>query len=605
MFQHPRSEDAPALAHVYRFHKVPLEMTDELLVPALRQSSGREALSLATPELLREADGDLIARLARGILPYLILLLIIVATTDYRSEHPLLFWSFTAAFVASIGTRIALIILRERVHGLRPRFRNAAFVVAVGLPAAAAGLVHASALWFYGFESWPYVITMMWIVGCASGSTISLTPNFQLLRIYLWTAWTPVFSVVLWLGGKQGYTVALTTAALVAFLLMQGHSLHNAYWRQLWDRALESARTRELEEARMTAETSARFAQQAERLELDRKNVLELVAKDQPLDQIALAMARAVSRHLPLSACSIQMELQGSQRISVSSLVPEQIACALARIPIASVRETVYAASVDKLSGDPDWQQFVEGSGDLAQRNYLATSILQNRLVVGMIVTLLLGEKLATAADGELLESWARFASLAIERRGFYEQLSFRAQYDELTMLLNRASLYDRIDAQITGASPESGSMAILYFDLDSFKEINDRYGHAAGDAVLRMVSRRVLQSIRRADVAARVGGDEFVVLLPGVRHRSDASRVGELIGQAVSEPIEFEGRELHVGPSIGVAIYPDDGRVTDALLKFADEEMYKAKLSRRSQPLRSVVRPLETPKRIELCEEP
>src|SRR5580704_9231631 len=98
--------------------------------------------------------------------------------------------------------------------------------------------------------------------------------------------------------------------------------------------------------------------------------------------------------------------------------------------------------------------------------------------------------------------------------------------------------------------------------------------GTPPGDAVLRMVSRRVLQSIRRADVAARVGGDEFVVLLPGVRHRSDASRVGELIGQAVSEPIEFEGRELRVGPSIGVAIYPDDGRVTDALLKFADEEM-------------------------------
>ena len=119
----------------------------------------------------------------------------------------------------------------------------------------------------------------MWIVGCASGSTISFTPNFRLLRIYLWTAWTPVFSGVLWLGGKQGYTVALTTAALVTFLLMQGHSLHNAYWRQLWDRSLESARTRELEEARMAAETSAHVAQQAERLELDRKSVLELVAK--------------------------------------------------------------------------------------------------------------------------------------------------------------------------------------------------------------------------------------------------------------------------------------------------------------------------------------
>ena len=116
---------------------------------------------------------------------------------------------------------------------LRPGSRNAAFTAAVGLPSASAGLVHASALWFYGFESWPYVITMLWIVGCASGSTISLTPSFRLLQLYLWTAWVPVFGVDLWLGGKQGYTVALTTVALVAFLLTQGRSLHKAYWRQV------------------------------------------------------------------------------------------------------------------------------------------------------------------------------------------------------------------------------------------------------------------------------------------------------------------------------------------------------------------------------------
>ena len=88
---------------------------------------------------------------------------------------------------------------------LSPGFRSAAFAAVVGLASVAAGLVHASTLCFYGFESWPYVITMLWMVGCASGATISFTPSFQLLQLYLWTAWAPV-----WLGGKQGYTVALT-----------------------------------------------------------------------------------------------------------------------------------------------------------------------------------------------------------------------------------------------------------------------------------------------------------------------------------------------------------------------------------------------------------
>jgi signal transduction histidine kinase/ActR/RegA family two-component response regulator len=179
------------------------------------------------------------------------------ATTDYRSRHPLLFWSLVVAIANSIAMRVALTRLRERFETLRPEFRNVALAAVVALPSSAAGLIHASALWYYGFESWPYVITMLWIVGCTSGSTISFTPNFRLLQIYLCTAWAPVFASDLWLGGQQGYTVAALTAALFGFLLTQGRSLHKAYWRQLRLRALEIARTRELELAKTAAEAAS------------------------------------------------------------------------------------------------------------------------------------------------------------------------------------------------------------------------------------------------------------------------------------------------------------------------------------------------------------
>ncbi len=105
----------------------------------------------------------------------------------------------------------------------------------------------------------------------------------------------------------------------------------------------------------------------------------------------------------------------------------------------------------------------------------------------------------------------------------------------------------------------------------------------------MRHAARRILESIRCSDVAARVGGDEFVVLLPGHNSRSDAERTAELIGKAVSEPIQVDGVELHMRSSAGIALYPNDGQYADALLKAADEDMYRTKIGRRSASLRMI----------------
>ena len=158
--------------------------------------------SRASPELLRLANADLIARSVRGVISYSVMLIVLAATTEYRTHHALLFWSFAASVVITIGTRLGLKACGERVHALPPGRLDLLLAVAVGVPSVATGVIHASALWFYGFESWPFVITMLWTVGCASGSTISFTPDLFLLRLYLWTAWAPVFCVDLLLGGE-------------------------------------------------------------------------------------------------------------------------------------------------------------------------------------------------------------------------------------------------------------------------------------------------------------------------------------------------------------------------------------------------------------------
>jgi diguanylate cyclase (GGDEF)-like protein len=199
-----------------------------------------------------------------------------------------------------------------------------------------------------------------------------------------------------------------------------------------------------------------------------------------------------------------------------------------------------------------------------------------------MIVSLYTEDRPDGRTEQTLLESWGRFASLAVERRGLYEQLSFRAQYDSLTALLNRAALYDRVDSWIRGSTVVRSPMAVVYLDLDGFKQINDSHGHGAGDKVLQHVSALILASVRKTDVVARLGGDEFVIVLPNVGEPAEARRIADMVAAAITQPLAYGGRELRIGASFGISVYPADGDNTDALLKIADEDMYRAKLEHR-----------------------
>ena len=330
------------------------------------------------------------------------------------------------------------------------------------------------------------------------------------------------------------------------------------------------------------AEAATRVAHKAERLEQDRKEILELVANDQPLDGIIAAMADAVASHLPGSLCSIRIEAPDDAHISIYPDFSENLAAALEQVAITSINPTPVSAGIDKLSDDGGWLRFIRSSGQLPYRRYRAVPVMRSTRLTGMIVSLFTEDRADGHAEQILLESWGRFASLAVERRGLYEQLSFRAQYDSLTALLNRAALYDRVDSWIRTNPAERSPMAVIYLDLDGFKQINDTHGHGAGDKVLQHVSAHILESVRRTDVVARLGGDEFVIVLPGVGEPAEAQRIAELVAAAIAQPLAYGGRELRIGASFGISVYPADGDNTDALLKIADEDMYRAKLEHR-----------------------
>ena len=152
------------------------------------------------------------------------------------------------------------------------------------------------------------------------------------------------------------------------------------------------------------------------------------------------------------------------------------------------------------------------------------------------------------------------------------------ARHDALTNLPNRYNLQERLDIALDTAAQEGNAIAVVYIDLDRFKLVNDLHGHAAGDALLVQASKRILAEIRSTDTLARVGGDEFVMILTSQPQPEKASIIATRIIEALRRPFQVEGHRIEIGASIGVSLYPEDGADADTLMRAADAAMYRVK---------------------------
>ena len=166
----------------------------------------------------------------------------------------------------------------------------------------------------------------------------------------------------------------------------------------------------------------------------------------------------------------------------------------------------------------------------------------------------------------------------ARERRAAVEHIEYLAHHDSLTALANRYSMESRLAQALATARRIDGQLAVMLIDMDRFKNINDTLGHHVGDQLLVEVARRLRAGVRESDIVARIGGDEFVVVLTGMEAAQDAMRVGAKILDALGQPYAVEGQLLHSTPSIGISVFPGDGNDVDTLLKHADTAMYHAK---------------------------
>ncbi|CQD31648.1 diguanylate cyclase domain-containing protein [Yersinia mollaretii] len=232
--------------------------------------------------------------------------------------------------------------------------------------------------------------------------------------------------------------------------------------------------------------------------------------------------------------------------------------------------------------------------GSLNQITDVAHNVSRNRSF---------GQRVPSAKIAELNELSSDFNGLLEELEVWQEHLTqehdslaHRAAHDSLTGLANRAFFEGRLSRTLSDCKP-SEHAAVLFLDGDRFKEINDNYGHAAGDVVLTTIADRIRALLRETDLVARLGGDEFAVLLAPIHKTDDVLLIASNIIESMSQPIVLaDGREITTSLSIGIAIYPDHAQTPEALLQRADEAMYQAKKNIQSGGGRVIAHLSDTP---------
>lgn len=185
----------------------------------------------------------------------------------------------------------------------------------------------------------------------------------------------------------------------------------------------------------------------------------------------------------------------------------------------------------------------------------------------------------------QLLEANEHLVMEAVRSRDMAEstallvaELTRSSELDALTHLPNRLLLIDRFSQSLTHAKRNDGRLALLFMDLDGFKQINDTLGHTVGDEVLREVSRCLVGCVRQIDTVCRLGGDEFIVLLPEIADAANPALVAQKLIEALGQIVEAGGKPVTVSASIGITVYPDDADSIEQLVDCADQAMYRSK---------------------------
>jgi diguanylate cyclase (GGDEF)-like protein len=301
------------------------------------------------------------------------------------------------------------------------------------------------------------------------------------------------------------------------------------------------------------------------KLERDRQTILEMIARREPLPQVARRIADCVAENCPESACALILEDKSIHAVFCTPALPQ---------PLRQLLETS--------KGDTTSRWWLDI--DAVARDYFSGP---NRIVpiragddeVLGAVALFYRQATGDADEyGGVPETFAAIAAAAIESARLYESLAYQARHDALTGLPNRLSFDCGLRNAVAKAGESRQTLSVFYIDLDRFKQINDTLGHRVGDLFLMQVANRLHSALDGEGTLARVGGDEFTVLIERGAGKASAHRVATAMLDSLRPPIRIEGHDLFAGASVGISFFPADGDTPVGLQKSADIAMYRAK---------------------------
>lgn len=328
--------------------------------------------------------------------------------------------------------------------------------------------------------------------------------------------------------------------------------------------------------------------------EVLQQRALEAMASEQPLTEVLELICYEVERIAPeLTTSILEVDDQGCLHPLAAPSLPSDYSAKLEGLAIgpnvgscgtaAWRNETVI---VDDIFTDPLWASYAHLVQPLGYMACWSTPVCNSQgRVIGTFAFYFRERRnpLSAPFHQRLVDACTHLCMLALEQEHTRRRIRQLAFYDSLTGLPNRSLLQARADQAIALASRNHQELAVLFVDLDRFKQVNDSFGHPAGDELLRQVATRIDGALRASDIAGRQAGDEFVILLPECTTGSVRDIVGRL--QAVlAEPISIAEQSVSISASIGVAIYPTDGHDIETLIHRADMAMYQAKSSGRGQ---------------------
>ncbi|HEY0917701.1 sensor domain-containing protein [Devosia sp.] len=315
------------------------------------------------------------------------------------------------------------------------------------------------------------------------------------------------------------------------------------------------------------------------------RDVLEAVAQDMPLRQVADLICRRVEQIFPETVCSIAaVDPEKRLRPLANPSLPDYYAQALDGVPIGPASGTCGAAAhrgepvmSEDIATDPLWAELSGAVLPLGLRACWSSPIrLRDGRVAGTFAFYFRAPRLPGPWHEVVLSACLHLCVVAFERHEAKSRINRLAYYDSLTGLPNRALLRDQIDDAFRNAPP-GRRMAFLFLDIDNFKDVNDTLGHPVGDELLVEIARRLRSQLAPGDLVSRHGGDEFVIMLDDC-DADRAALTADGILDALLRPVHISGCSLPVTASIGISLYPEDGADRDTLLKNADAAMYQAK---------------------------